>query len=247
MNKRSAIVEVEYPTNEGDIAVVVEYVSYEHVLVTFKSDNTPLEFTIKCQLGDLRRGRVKNPYKRQIYGVGYKGVGSHVTAINSENTKCWHSWRNMLGRCYDKNNKSYPNYGNLGVTVCGDWHNFQNFADWYTLNHRDGWEIDKDIFGGMEYSPINCVMLPKELNSFFKGKTLNYPNNGVSHNGSTYMVQMTHEGIHLYMGKYKTKEEAIAVFREEKQKLMWGKLEKFRRDLDINTVRRLEEVINAYV
>jgi hypothetical protein len=247
MNQRSADVEAEYPTNEGDMAVVVEYVSYEHVLVTFKSDNTPLGFTVKCQLGDLRRGRVKNPYKRQIYGIGYKGMGRHVTAINGNNTKCWHSWRNMLSRCYNKNNKSYLNYGGVGITVCSEWHNFQNFADWYTQHEQDGWEIDKDVFGGSEYSPYNCVMLPKELNSFFKNKTLNYADNGVSYDGSKHVAQVTYEGIPRGLGKYKTKEQAIAVFRKEKQKMMREKLEKFRQYLNVDIVHRLEEIINAYI
>ena len=53
--------------------------------------------------------------------------------------------------------------------------------------------------------------------------------------------------MHRGLGKYKTKEAAIAVFREEKQKLMREKLNKFRQELDMNILCRLEEIINAYV
>lgn len=160
-------VKSEYETNEGDIAIVVEYKYYEHVVVTFKDKNTPQGFTLVCQLGDLRRGRVKNPYKRQIYGVGFKGVGIHLTAYKGKNTKCYKTWAGMLERCYSENqDRPLPSYN---MCVVEDyWHNFQNFASWFYCNYKDGWDLDKDLFserGKKVYSETTCTFLPRKLNS----------------------------------------------------------------------------------
>lgn len=240
--------ETHYPTNEGDIAIVLEYISYECVWVTFKDTNTPSDFKLKCQLGDLRRGRVKNPYKRKICGVGYKGVGPYVPSVGRNTTKCWHVWRNMISRCYDENNKSYQSYGAVGVTVCEDWHNFQNFAEWYYENFKEGWEIDKDIFGGDIYSPESCVMIPKELNNFFKRKTLQAEDNGIHFDKAknSYVAQITHQQNHTHLGRFKIKEDAINAFRKEKQKLMKSKLAKFEEKLDIKVLTKLKELIDDY-
>lgn len=246
MSNTNSNVSREYNTNEGDVAVVLEYISYENVIVKFRDSNTPTDFTLKCQLGDLRRGRVKNPYRRQICCIGYKGVGEYLTSVNGKNTKCWRVWSNMIKRCYDKNDKSYSNYGAKGITVCDSWHNFQNFAKWYTENAKEGWEIDKDLFGGMCYSPNNCTMLPKELNSFFKNKTLTNPRNGVRYDGKSYIAQITADGERYYLGRYKNEEDAIDVFRKEKLRLMRIKVENFKKCLDKHTLERLEVIINDY-
>ena len=36
----------------------------------------------------------------------------------------------MIQRCYNKNNKQYPKYGNKNIKVCDEWrNNFQKFLD----------------------------------------------------------------------------------------------------------------------
>lgn len=73
----------------------------------------------------------------------------------------------MLRRCYDKEfqlkNKSYQ-----GCTVCEEWHNFQNFAEWFYQNYFDGACLDKDLLccGNKTYSPDKCCLITRSLNSF---------------------------------------------------------------------------------
>ena len=38
-------------------------------------------------------------------------------------------WNSMIDKCYNPNNKMYPNYGAKGVTVCERWHCLANFID----------------------------------------------------------------------------------------------------------------------
>lgn len=65
------------------------------------------------------------------------------------------SWYNMHDRCYDKNSKSYVNYGARGIKVEDVWHSLENFVKdmgdkpkGKTLERKDN---NKD------YGPGNCI------------------------------------------------------------------------------------------
>lgn len=56
------------------------------------------------------------------------------------------------------------------VTICNDWYLFSNFYKWYRDNYVKDWHVDKDILlqGNREYSPQNCIMVPRVINNLFK-------------------------------------------------------------------------------
>lgn len=72
----------------------------------------------------------------------------------------------MKGRCYNKNNKSYLNYGGKGVELCEEWKNdFISFYEWAINNgYDDSLTIDR-IDPDKNYSPDNCQWLTKSENS----------------------------------------------------------------------------------
>ena len=76
-------------------------------------------------------------------------------------------WSNMIQRCTNKNNDSYKHYGGRGVTVCQEWLN--SFKEFYEWAINSGWQmglkLDKDIHGGMLYSPQTCVFLTDSENA----------------------------------------------------------------------------------
>ena len=100
----------------------------------------------------------------KLFGVGYHGVGPHKITIKSKLTKPYRLWYDMLCRCYNKtlHTTKHANYAN--VTVCKEWHNFQNFADWLEKNYVEGWELDKDLIGSKVYSPSTCIYIPPTVN-----------------------------------------------------------------------------------
>jgi hypothetical protein len=55
--------------------------------------------------------------------------------------------------------------------VCNEWHNFQNFAEWFCKNYCDAsmdkWQLDKDIIvpGNRVYSPETCCFVPNAVNN----------------------------------------------------------------------------------
>lgn len=126
---------------------------------------------------NFKRGSIKNPYDRTVYGIGYIGVGKYNVAKNeSDNWKLRYSvWRNILGRVYcEKTGHRHKAYAEC--EVCEEWHNYQNFSEWYETNmYQVGTEkmqIDKDILypGNKVYSPDKCLIVPQSINLIFVTK-----------------------------------------------------------------------------
>lgn len=121
---------------------------------------------------NIIKGSVRDLFYPSYYNVGFIGKGVY----NSSDKKCHSIWADMLRRCYDKKSLNYLNYGAKGVVVCEEWHNFQNFADWFysqPLCYNYDIELDKDILSNIKnmeikmYSPETCLIIPSEINKFF--------------------------------------------------------------------------------
>lgn len=90
-------------------------------------------------------------------------------------------WVSMKDRCYNKNNIQYDNYGGRGVRVCTEWLNdFRIYYNWCMDNGwQKGLQIDKDIKGGMLYSPSTCCVVTRLENNENKRNTIKVNINGV--------------------------------------------------------------------
>lgn len=115
---------------------------------------------------NVRTGKIKDPYKPSVFGVGFIGVGEFKSREGKNLSKLYRLWSNMLRRCYTTDNPSY-----VGCTVVKRWHNFQTFCEdvskmpnWNT----PGFDLDKDlrVLDNKTYGPKYCAFVPKEVNSF---------------------------------------------------------------------------------
>lgn len=180
---------------------------------------------------DIRRGALKDPLFPTVYGVGFIGVGKYKARSEKglPNSPCYDSWRGMLRRCYSKD-KSFKNPTYSGCTVTENWHNYQNFAEWYYNNliSEDCTMIDKDILnkGNKVYSPDNCCLVSVQVNSLITGATLvnrgKYPL-GVFLRKRTgnFVAQVTRgAGQQEFLGEYSTPEEAFQVYKIAKEAWM---------------------------
>ena len=77
-------------------------------------------------------------------------------------TRLYHVWLNMKNRCYNKNVRSYKNYGANGVNVCSEWMDFETFSKWaYETGYNPNAEYGKctleriNVYGN--YCQENCT------------------------------------------------------------------------------------------
>ena len=115
--------------------------------------------------------------------------------------------------------------------VCEEWHNFQNFAEWYEENYYevDGKPtfLDKDILikGNKIYSPQTCVFVPRLINNLFTKRQNErglYPI-GVEPYKDTNKFKAYCNTFYngknqkKYLGLYNTIEDAFKVYKESKE------------------------------
>ena len=73
-------------------------------------------------------------------------------------------WRLMKRRCEDPRVRQYPWYGERGISVCEEWHDFEAFAAWcFSHGYEQGVELDRiDVNGN--YEPGNCRFVDRATN-----------------------------------------------------------------------------------
>lgn len=149
-----------YETVNFGFVNIVKYDNHKKVRVKF--ENTGFECV--AQMSALRVGSVKDRTARNHFGAGYLGVGEYVANGSSA---AYQKWRDMLSRCYNKDDVAYSYYGGRGVTVCDDWLNFQLFAKWFYSKYFEGAHLDKDIKkeGNLVYCPDFCTMVTQKDNN----------------------------------------------------------------------------------
>lgn len=161
--------EINY-NNFGSEMKIVNYNSHNDVDILFTEYNYLAKN--KCY-AHFKNGKVKCPYEKRYYSVGYLGEGKYkVNDKSNKQTKQFKAWIGMLRRCYNQNSlKERERYTN--VIVCEEWHNYQNFAEWYDNNfytvNDEKMCLDKDILvkGNKVYSPNTCVYVPNNINMLF--------------------------------------------------------------------------------
>ena len=199
--------------NYGVEIEIIEYINCRNIKVRF---NDEFKAIINTRYDCFLDKRIKNPYRKSFLGVGYIGVGKY----SSKNTKIMNCWNNMLKRCYKEDSKNIT-YDDC--IVCEEWHNFQNFAEWYEENYYevDGKPtfLDKDILikGNKIYSSQTCVFAPKRINTLFIkcDKTRGGFPIGVTYNKTErkYVSRCYSKTL----GYYNTPEEAFQCYKQFKE------------------------------
>lgn len=105
-----------------------------------------------------------------------------MTTHGDSKSKLYNVWAGMKRRCYNKNQKSYKDYGAKGIRVCDEWFNsYETFKKWAETNgYNEGLEIDRINVEG-NYEPNNCRWINKKQNSNNKRNNTLIEINGVTH------------------------------------------------------------------
>lgn len=169
---------------------------------------------------NFKKGNMKNPYDKSVYGIGYLGVGEHQTKINNKRVCAYNIWHSMIRRCYEEScSDIYGAYYDI-CTVSSKWLCYQNFADWFESNKYEcegRLHLDKDILypGNKIYSPDTCLLVPQRINMLFTNKenSRGLPN-GIMQVNDKYSAKYNN----IELGIYDSLEEAYAVYAIEKEK-----------------------------
>ena len=214
--------------NFGSEMIITGYRNYSDIDVYFPE----YDWIVKNrQYSDFKKGKIRCPYERRAFGVGYIGEGKYKIKENGKHTRVYSTWYDMLKRCYDKKyQEKYPTYN--GCTVCEEWLNFQNFAKWYDENsyevNNEKMNLDKDILvkHNKIYSPDTCIFVPQAINKLFvkcdrsRGDSVI----GTSLYKGKYQVKCqvfnpeTGKSKNEYLGYYDTQEKAFEVYKYYKEK-----------------------------
>lgn len=156
-----------YPTNCGVDVQILEVMGLgkQNALIKWL-DSVGYEQVVSTT--NLNNGKLYNPYKPSVYGIGYVGIGKHVPLSSGVHTLEYSTWKGLYNRAYsEKFLIKKPTY--RGCSVDSQWECFQDFGDWAGSAVGWGntmWNIDKDLLfkGNKVYGPDTCVMLPHDLN-----------------------------------------------------------------------------------
>jgi len=189
----------------------------------------------------------KNSKNKKHYGIfecpycgkHYRTLLYHVKAGNSKSCGCLQKQRareaktkhgdscsrlykiylGMKKRCYNKNDKSFHEYGEQGITVCDEWlKDYINFKKWAINNgYSDNLTIDR-IDNSKGYSPNNCRWADKFVQAQNKRKFKNtkFKYKGVSEkirNGRTYYeAYITAFKKAIYLGSFNSPLECAKAY-----------------------------------
>ena len=152
------------------------------VLVPVREIGRAIKYRCRCSCGtiivvggqNLRRGLT------QSCGCLHREIARAVNLRHGRSkTRVHNVWLGMIQRCEDKSCEAYPAYGGRGITVCAEWHVFENF-------YRDmgdppnGMTLDREN-NDLGYDKDNCRWATRRIQAnnrrsskmiAFKGKVL---------------------------------------------------------------------------
>ena len=221
--------------NSGDFKIV-KYNDAHNVEIQFL--NTGHEAVV--QLGNIRKGKVKDLYSPSVYSVGVLGT-KYPSEVNRVKTKEYVLWTHMLQRCYsDSFKKKNPTY--VDCEVSDKFKNYEYFYDWCHSQigfGNEGWHLDKDLLvkGNKVYSEKTCVFLPNEINSLLTRREAlrgEYLIGVYWHNASKSFVAQVNKnkGRSEWLGYFKTEIGAFKVYKTAKESFVKEQANRWKDKID---------------
>ena len=221
--------------NSGDFKIL-KYNNARNVVIQFLKTG----FETTAQLGDIKIGKVKDPYSPSVFGVGILGTKYPIT-ISGRNTKEYDLWKSMVRRCYsDKYQKKYPTYE--GCKVSDNFKSYEYFYEWCNKQigfGNKGFDLDKDLLvkGNKVYSEYSCIFLPNEINLLLTKRTASRGNHliGVYYHkrGKVFMAQVSkNKGKQEKLGSFNTEIEAFNAYKTAKEAFIKEQANKWKSQID---------------
>ena len=204
---------------------VIKYNNAHDIIVEFQDK---FKAQVHTEYRNFKKGRVHNPYHKNVLGVGITG-NKAIAVRNNKHAKEYITWVSMLKRCFDKKFKERnPSYKK--VTCCNEWVLYENFYEWLHKQpnfekwfNGDNWHLDKDILikGNLIYSPETCCLVPNNVNFLFvkRDKYRGKMPIGVQEWEKTYRARCSNQLLNkeIHLGSYSTPDEAFQAYKQYKE------------------------------
>ena len=247
INYKDCVGKVCKSKSSGDFKIL-KYNDAKNVEIRF----TNTGFETVATLGNIRNGKVKDPYSPSVCGVGIVGT-NYVYKINGVITKEYVLWKHMLQRCYsDDFKKERPTYE--GCQVSENFKSYEYFYEWCQKQigfGNKGWHLDKDLLvkGNKVYSEDSCIFLPSEINLLLVKSTASRGEHliGVSWDkrDKTFVAKVRkNKGKSEYLGLFKTELEAFNAYKQAKEAFVKEQANKWKGKID---ERAYEALMNYQV
>ena len=197
-------------------------------------------FEALVELGNIKSGKVKDPYSPSVYGIGIVGT-KYLISEGGVLTKEYMLWKSMLQRCYsDAYQKKRLTYE--GCKVSDNFLYYEYFYEWchkqIGFNNKD-WQMDKDLLikGNKVYSEDSCIFLPREINQLLvkctasRGKYLI----GVCwcNTKKAFVARVSkNKGKQEFLGHFKTEIEAFNAYKQAKEAFVKEQANKWKSQID---------------
>ena len=192
------------------------------------------------ELGDIRKGYVKDLYSSSVHGVGVLGA-KYPIKVNGVITKEYMLWKSMLKRCYsDTYQKRYPTY--IDCKCSENFKSYEYFYEWCQKQIGfgvEGFELDKDLLikGNKVYSEDSCVFLPQEINSLLVKSNASRGEHLIGvcwdKNGKAFKAQVNKgKGKREHLGLFKTEIEAFNAYKRAKEAFVKEQANKWKDKID---------------
>lgn len=136
-----------------------------------------------------------------------------MVTYNTKNSRIYRSWANMKRRCKGGDEHNRRLYTDRGIKVCDEWQQFKPFMAWAIQNgYRDDLTLDRiDPFA--DYCPENCRWVSYSVqNRHLSQRASKLGERNIRRmNPNCYEVRIRMNGKEIYLGCYKTIEEARVV------------------------------------
>ena len=197
-------------------------------------------YEMVTQLGNIKSGKVKDPYVPSVCGVGVLGT-KYPSKVNGVKTKEYDLWQSMLQRCYsDVYKKKRPTYE--GCEVSDKFKSYEHFYHWCNKQigfGNQGWQLDKDLLikGNKVYSESTCIFIPSEINKVLTKSDKvrgEYPIGVCWHKtNKAFVAQVSKStGKQEYLGSFNTEIEAFNAYKTAKESFIKEQADKFKSQID---------------